>query len=194
MYHRLIITVLFCIIIDTLSAQRVFIDETVSKFNATVFEETDPTAKVSWEVYVTDSLSPRIPGNWKMMSSADSAVFVFKKLNSRQAATFTYRVVEDPTKTRFVYSGSKADFLEPISYMIVDDISMADVVVCLTPNKWIADNVIYKSENLFNTNKAYWRFVEEEEMGTIKIFITTNRELADKLVYFTDNPLEAQIR
>lgn len=194
MYHRLIITALLCIIIDTLSAQRVFVDENVSKFNATVFEETDPTAKVSWEVYMTDNLNPTTSGNWKMMGSADSAVFVFKKLSSRQAATFTYRVVEDSTKTRFVYSGSKADFLEPVSYMIVDDISTADIVICLTPNKWIADNVIYRSKSLFNINGAHWRFVEEEEMGTIKVYITTNREKADKLVYFTDNPLEAQIR
>lgn len=194
MYHRLVITSLLCIIINTLSAQRVFLSDDVSNFNATVFEEADPTAKVSWEVYLTDNLNPTVSGNWKMMSSADSAVFVFKKLSSRQAATFTYRIVEDSTKTKFVYSGSRLDFLEPVSYMLVEDASVADVVVCLTPNKWIADNVIYRSEKTFNINEAHWRFVEEEEMGTIKVYVTTNREKADKLVYFTDNPLEAQIR
>lgn len=194
MYHKLVIISLFCIIIDTLSAQRVFLNENVSKFNATVFEETDPEAKVSWEVYMTDNLNPTIEGNWKQMMTPDSAVFVFKRLNNRQAAAFTYRVVEDSMSTRFVYSGSRIDFLEPISYMIINDISTADVIMCLTPNKWMADNVIYRSEELFNTNKAHWRFVDEEEMGTIKIYITTNRELATKLIYFTDNPLEAQIR
>ena len=194
MYHRLVITSLLCIIINTLSAQRVFLSDDVSNFNATVFEEADPTAKVSWEVYLTDNLNPTVSGNWKMMSSADSAVFVFKKLSSRQAATFTYRIVEDSTKTKFVYSGSRLDFLEPVSYMLVEDASVADVVVCLTPNKWIADNVIYRSEKTFNINEAHWRFVEEEEMGTIKVYVNTKREKADKLVYFTDNPLEAQIR
>lgn len=194
MYHKLVIISLFCIIIDTLSAQRVFVDENVSKFNATVFEETDPEAKVSWEVYMTDNLNPTVEGNWKQMMTPDSAVFVFKRLDSRQAATFTYRIIEDSTKTRFRYSGNRADFFQPISYMVVDDISEANMIMCLTPNKWIADNVIYKSEKLFSTSKAHWRFVEQEEEGTLKVFITTNRELADKLVYFTDNPLEAQIR
>jgi hypothetical protein len=119
---------------------------------------------------------------------------VFKRIDSRQAATFTYRIIEDSTKTRFRYSGNRVDFFQPVSYMVVDDVSEANMIMCLTPNKWIADNVIYKSEKLFSANKAHWRFVEQEEEGTLKVFITTNRELADKLVYFTDNPLEAQIR
>ena len=78
--------------------------------------------------------------------------------------------------------------------MLVYKISEANVVICLTPNKWIADAVIYKSNKEFNVNKAHWRFVRREEEETIKVFITTNRTLADLLVHFTENPLEAQIR
>ena len=183
-----------CTYSTNLFAQRVFIDENVSRFNATIFEETDQDAKVSWEIYMTDNLNPTVAGNWRQMATADSAVFVFKKLNSRQAATFTYRVVEDSTQTRFRCSSGGSDAFQSISYMFVEDMSEANMVICLTPNKWIADNVIYKSSRIFNTNSAHWRFVNQEEEGTLKIFVTTNRDIADMLVYFTDNPLEAQIR
>jgi len=183
-----------CMYSTNLFAQRVFIDENVSRFNATIFEETDQDAKVSWEIYMTNNLNPTIAGNWRQMVTADSAVFVFKKLDSRQAASFTYRIIEDSTRTKFKYSGSRSDFMDPITYMFVEDISEANIVICLTPNKWIANNVIYKSNKEFNTNNAHWKFVEQEGESTLKVFVTTNRDIADILVYFTDNPLEAQIR
>ena len=175
-------------------AQRVFIDGSVSKFDAIVFEEKDPNAIVNWEIYRTENLNPTIAGNWNQMSSADSAVFVFKSVENRQEATFTYKFVEDSTTSSFIFSGRGSDFLYPISYMLVDDIRDANIVACLTPNKWIANNVIYKSDKEFNLNPAHWRFVEQEGEETIKVFITTNRKLANRLIYFTDNPLEAQIR
>lgn len=183
-----------CTYNTNLFAQRVFIDENVSRFNATVFEETDQNVKVSWEIYMTDNLNPTVAGNWKQMTTADSAVFVFKKLDSRQAATFTYRIIQDSTQTKFKYSGSRSDFIDPITYMFVEDMSEANMVICLTPNKWIANNVIYKSNKEFNTNSAHWKFVEQEGERTLRVFVTTNRDIADMLVYFTDNPLEAQIR
>jgi len=183
-----------CTYSTNLFAQRVFIDENVSRFNATVFEETDQDAKVNWEIYMTDNLNPTLAGNWKQMATADSAVFVFKKLDSRQAATFTYRIIQDSTQTKFRYNSGGSDAFQSISYMLVEDMSEANMVICLTPNKWIANNVIYKSNKIFNMNSAHWRFVEQEEEGTLKVFVTTNRDIADMLVYFTDNPLEAQIR
>jgi len=181
-----------CMYNTNLFAQRVFIGENVSKFNTTIFEETDQNAKVSWEIYMTDNLNPTKAGNWKQMSSADSSVFVFKLVDNRQAAHFTYRVIGDSTQTKFRYSGSRVDFFEPISYSFVETMEEANVIICLTPNKWIADDVIFKSENPINVNPAHWHFVDQN--GDIKIFITTNRTIADRLVYFTDNPLEAQIR
>ena len=124
-----------CTYNTNLFAQRVFIDENVSRFNATVFEETDQDAKVNWEIYMTDNLNPTISGNWRQTATADSAVFVFKKLDSRQAATFTYRIIEDSTQTKFKYSGSRSDFIDPITYMFVEDMSEANMIICLTPNK-----------------------------------------------------------
>jgi hypothetical protein len=170
----------------------VFIDKDVSRFNATIFEETDQNAKVSWEIYMTNNLNPTIAGNWKQMSSPDSSVFVFKSVDNRQAAHFTYRVIEDSTQTKFTHSSNRSDFFEPISYSFVETMEEANIVMCLTPNKWIADDVIYKSKNPININPAHWHFVDQN--GNIKIFITTNRTIADRLVYFTNNPLEAQIR
>lgn len=187
-------TLLLVLVCFGLNAQRVFISENVSQFNSTIFQVTDQSAKVSWEIYMTDDLNPSRVGNWKQMNSSDSAVFVFKRVNSRQAAMFTYRIIEDSTKTNFRYSDNRSDILFPVSYMLVDKISEANVVICLTPNKWIADAVIYKSNKEFNVNKAHWRFVRREEEETIKVFITTNRTFADLLVHFTENPLEAQIR
>jgi len=187
-------TLLLVLVCFGLNAQRVFISENVSQFNSTIFQVTDQSAKVSWEIYMTDNLNPSRAGNWKQMNSSDSAVFVFKRVNSRQAAMFTYRIIEDSTKTNFRYSDNRSDILFPVSYMLVDKISEANVVICLTPNKWIADAVIYKSNKEFNVNKAHWRFVRREEEETIKVFITTNRTFADLLVHFTENPLEAQIR
>jgi len=193
LYQILMIIGLACTTMNA-HAQRVFIDESVSKFDAIVFEEKDPNATVNWEIYRTENLNPTIAGNWNQMSTIDSAVFVFKSVKDRQAATFTYRVIEDSTASSFAFSGRGSDVLYPISYMLVDDIRDANIVTCLTPNKWIADNVIYKSNKEFNVNPAHWRFVEQEGEETIKVFITTNRKLANRLIYFTDNPLEAQIR
>jgi len=189
---KYIYVVLFSLFTFTLNAQRVFISDNVLDFNATIFQETDPNLKTSWNVYMTDNINPNIAGNWKQMKTQDSAVFVFKSVNDRQAAHFTYRIIEDSTRTSFRYSGSKSDFFDLVSYSFVDDIEQANLVICLTSNKWIANDVIYKSPKPFNINKAHWHVIDQG--GDIKVFITTNRTIADRLVYFTNNPLEAQIR
>jgi len=191
-YLLLTILSLLCFVAN---AQRVFISEDVTRYDAVIYEETDPNKKVSWTIFSTEDINPTIPGNWKMLQSRDSSVFTFKKTYSRDLASFTYRFTEDSTSTNFRYMRTyNSDFFEPVSYMFVNSKEQANMIVCVTPNKWIADLVIYKTNNPVNINPAFWYVNDKETSNTIKVFLTTNREKADVLVYFTDNPLEAQIR
>jgi len=181
----------------TASAQRVFVSEDVSRFDAAIFEETNPNAYASWEIYLTDEDNPTKRGNWKSLNSKDSAVFIFRKVQDKELAMFSYRIVNDSNATSFSFFGSNTDVFEPKSYVYVDSQEEANMTICLTTNKWIADMVIYESDNAINVSEAYWFITDKENTNAfnkIKVFVTTNRQIADYLVYFTNNPLEAQIR
>jgi len=185
---------IFCLVSFLTSAQRVFISEDVSKFDALVYEETDDTAPVSWLIYATDNADPTIWGNWNFVNSKDSASYVLKKANSRQSAFFTYRLIDDSTKTNFSLSDRVLDVFSLDNYAFVNDIEEANLVICVTPNKWLADEIIYLTEEESFTRSFFWTLAKPGEPVAVKVFITTNRLIADRLIYFTNNPLEARIK
>jgi hypothetical protein len=176
------------------NAQRVYISDDVSRFDALVYEEKDPSVPVSWLICVTDNPDPTIWGNWNLVNSKDSATYVLKNAGTRQSAFFTYRLVDDSTATNFSLSDKMLDVFSLDNYAFVNDAEEADLVICVTPNKWLADEIIYLTEEESFTKSFFWTLAKPGEPAAVKVYITTNRLVADKLIYFTNNPLEARIK
>lgn len=192
---KYIYSLLFLLVHYSASSQRVYVSKEVSSYDALIYQETNEDVEVSWNIYKTENTNPNIWGNWKYVSSKDSARYIFKLTDNKQAASFSYRFVDDSMSTRFSIADNYVDvFSEIITYSFVDNLEDANITICITPNKWLADEIIYITNEPLFTKSAYWVMADKVENSTIKVFVTTNRVMADKLIYFTDNPLEAQIR
>ena len=192
---KYIYSLLFLLVHYSASSQRVYVSKEASSYDALIYQETNEDVEVSWNIYKTENTNPNIWGNWKYVSSKDSARYIFKLTDNKQAASFSYRFVDDSMSTRFSIADNYVDvFSEIITYSFVDNLEDANIAICITPNKWLANEIIYITDEPLFTKSAYWVMADKVENSTIKVFVTTNRVMADKLIYFTDNPLEAQIR